>query len=458
MTKQPKDNSVNVGEIYSMEITGLTTEGKGVGRVEGMAVFVAGALPGERVLVRVLGKKRRYAWGEAIDMVTASAQRVMPRCPVAMQCGGCQLSHLDEAGQLAAKEDFVRQQLSRIGGVTGVEILPIIGADTVWGYRNRVYLHYDEVSHALGFFAPGSKRVVPISACSLASVQINQVIASLQQHIGDLREIVGLHHVLIKESNVDGRCLVAFLCEGTYQPDVKAHIDFLRQEDLPIASLWYNYGQKTPWDGYFSDQWQLVWGQEKLLVSLLGKQFRWGAKDFLQVNFCQTERLYGVAREMLAQLPVEVDYLWDIYCGIGTIGICLASPGQTVIGVEVVPEAVESAKENALLNQVEGHYFAGLCEEVLPSLLQEGAFAHQAVIAKSVAVLDPPRSGCEEAVLAAIAAAGFPYLVYISCHGASLARDVKRLEELGYRLESVQPVDLFPQTAHVENVCLFSRK
>lgn len=458
MTKQAKDNSINIGEVYPLDITGLTTEGKGVGRIEGMVVFAAGVLPGEHVLVRILGKKKRYAWGKTVEICNVSLQRVAPGCAYAGQCGGCQLSHLDYGAQLAAKEDFVRAQLARIGGVAETKILPIIGAEEQWSYRNRVYLHYDRASGTLGFFAPESKRIVPVSCCSLATEQMNRIIHCLQQQQDALKSMDGLRHILMKESNLDGSCLVAFLCEGPYQLDMKEQTAFLLQEDLPIVSLWYNYGKKSSWDGYFSEDWQLLYGEEKLAVSLMGKTFRWGAKDFLQVNFHQIGNLYGVARDMLRQLPIDVTYLWDIYCGIGTIGISLAVPGQTIVGIEVVPEAVESARENALLNGVTGRYFAGLCEDVLPSLLVKGPFSAEDVAAKSVVILDPPRSGCEEAVLHACAETGFPYLIYISCHGASLARDVKRLGELGYVLETVRPVDLFPQTAHVENVCLLSRK
>lgn len=458
MTKQVKDNSINIGEIYPLEITGLTAEGKGVGRIEGMAVFAAGALPGETVRVKILGKKKRYAWGEAVELITASPQRIVPSCRVSAQCGGCQLSHLAYTAQLSAKEDFVREQLSRIGGVTSMEILPIIGADAAWGYRNRVYLHYDQASGALGFFAAESKKMIPVSCCFLATEQMNKVINCLQRQKETLGFIKGLHHILIKEDNLDGSCLVAFLCEGPYQPDIQERVAFLLQENLPVVSLWYNYGKKSLWDSYFSEDWQRLYGEEKLTVSLMGKTFRWGARDFLQVNFCQTERLYSVARDMLRQLPIDVQYLWDIYCGIGTIGISLASSEQMVIGIEVVPEAVESARENAAENGVQGNYYVGLCEDILPKLLAKGDFAAKEVIAKSVAVLDPPRSGCEETVLAACAQAGFSYLIYISCHGASLARDVKRLADFGYALEAVQPVDLFPQTGHVENVCLFSHK
>lgn len=457
MREQTKDNAINIGQVYPLMVTGLTTEGKGVGRIDGMAVFAAGALPGEMVQVKILGKKKRYAWGEVVERITASPQRVMPSCPSSVQCGGCQLSHLAYGGQLTAKEDAVRQQLSRIGGVTEADILPIIGADEPWGYRNRVYLHYDKTSGGLGFFQPGSKRIAPISHCLLTTPNINEIIACLQQQDG-LVGMDGLRHVLIKESNIDGGCLVAFLCEGAYQPDMRERTAFLQRENLPITSLWYNYGKKTPWDGYFFQDFRLLYGEEKLSISLMDKSFRWGAKDFLQVNLQQTERLYAEAREILEQLPITVDYLWDIYCGIGTIGISLASPGQTVVGIEVVPEAVVSAKENALANGVRGHYFTGLCEEVLPKLLGQESFASPQAIRKSVAILDPPRSGCEESVLVSCAQAGFPYLIYISCHGASLARDAGRLGELGYQLKKVQPVDLFPQTSHVENVCFFSRK
>ena len=450
MTKEAKEQA----KEHSIEITGLTAEGKGVGRLDGMAVFVSGALPGEVARVRILGKKKRYAWGEAVSIERKSRERVSPPCNLAPCCGGCPLSHLSDSGQLVAKADFIREQLSRIGGVTDPAPLPIMGAAETWGYRNRVYLHYQDGE--LGFFAPESKKVIPVSHCFLTTPAINNLIACLQRQKSALGGIRGLSHILIKESNVDGSCLVAFLCQGEGQDDMRERTVFLKESGLPIAGVWYNYGKKSPWDGYFSEEWQLLYGAEKLTVSLMGRAFRWGAKDFLQVNFTQTEQLYGVAGKLLASLPINVNYIWDIYCGVGTIGICLASSDQAVIGIEVVAEAVASARENAAANNVKGYYYAGLCEDVLPKLLAEGDFAGGERAAKSVAVLDPPRSGCEERVLDTIAAAGFPYIIYISCHGASLARDMKYLLAKGYAPEVIQPVDLFPQTGHVECVCLLS--
>lgn len=448
MTKESKE--------YSIEITGLTTEGKGVGRLDGMAVFVPDVLPGEVVRVQVLGQKKRYAWGKALEIIQKSEERVTSPCPSAARCGGCQFGHLSYGGQLGAKADFIKEQINRIGGVTDPAPLPIISAEEGWGYRNRVYLHYQ--GGELGFFAAESKEIVPISQCLLTTSSINRIIACLQQQKSALGGIQGLRHILIKESNVDGSCLVAFLCQGERQNDIKEQTAFLWRASLPIAGVWYNYGKKSPWDGYFSEEWQLLHGAEKLTVSLMGRTFRWGAKDFLQVNFSQTEKLYGVAGKLLARLPIDVKYIWDIYCGVGTIGICLASPGQEVVGVEVVAEAVANAQENAAVNAVKGHYYAGLCEDVLPKLLARGNSAQWEMAAKSVAVLDPPRSGCEERVLDTIAAAGFPYIIYISCHGASLARDMKYLSLKGYGAEIIQPVDLFPQTGHVECVVLLSKE
>lgn len=447
MTKEPKENFI--------EITGLTTEGKGVGRLDGMAVFVPDVLPGEVVRVQVLGQKKRYAWGKALEIIQKSEERVTSPCPSAARCGGCQFGHLSYGGQLGAKVDFIKEQINRIGGITNPAPLPIISAAETWGYRNRVYLHYQ--GGELGFFAAESKEVVPISQCLLTTPGINEIIACLQRQKSALGGMQGLRHILIKESNVDGSCLVAFLCQGERQNDIEEQTAFLWRASLPVASIWYNYGKKSPWDGYFSEEWQLLHGTEKLTVSLMDRTFCWGAKDFLQVNFSQTEQLYGVAGKLLASLPIDVKYIWDIYCGVGTIGICLASSKQEVIGVEVIGEAVASARENAALNAVKGHYYEGLCEDILPKLLSEGNFTRAEMTANSVVVLDPPRSGCEERVLDTIAAAGFPYIIYISCHGASLARDMKYLSAKGYAPEIIQPIDLFPQTSHVECVVLLSK-
>lgn len=450
---EKKEAAVAIGKTYPVAITGLTAEGKGVGKICGMAVFVAGALPGEQVEAHITGKKKRYAWGEMVSLKNPSPQRVTPPCPYAGQCGGCSLSHLDYTGQLAAKEETITSQIQRIGGAAEVIPLPIIGANETFGYRNRVYLHYRDGK--LGFFAAETREIIPVCHCLLASPAINEIIAALQRHEAALKEIAGLRHILIKESNLTHRCAVAFLCQGEKQGDMKEKTAFLQQEQasLPLAGVWYNYGKKAPWSDYFSLQWQHLWGEETLAVSLMEKNFQWGINAFLQVNFAQTEKLYGVVKAMMEKIPTPIQTIWDIYCGIGAIGICLGGENQHVIGIESVAEAIVSARENARRNGVQADYLAGLCEDVLPRLVGEGKYD----VAASVAVLDPPRSGCDPQVLAACARAGFPYLIYVSCHGASLARDMKILAEKGYAPVEIQPVDLFPQTGHVECVVLLSK-
>ena len=462
---QKNINQVMADVVFQLDITDITKDGKGVGHWEGMAVFVTGALPGERILARITAKKKRYALGETVEILSPSPQRVVSSCPERDRCGGCSFSHLDYAGQQKAKAGHIQEEMGRIGGVTEVAPLPLLAAEEQWAYRNRIYLHYE--GGQLGFFSSGGKKIVSISHCRLATAGINQILAYLQQQKEKLAGISGLKHILIKESNVEQKCMVVFLCEGKKDPKILEKTAFLQESSLAIASLWYNYGKKTLWDGYFFTQWQHLQGEEKLPVRLMGREFLWGARDFLQVNFRQTEVLYGAAKQLLQSIDMPVSYLWDIYCGIGTIGIGLAEKDMGVVGIELVPEAVKSAGENSRSNGIPAYYFAGAAETLLPALLgaeppkhlgREGDLLYkelkkQQAIKTSVAILDPPRLGCEEPVLAACAQAGFPYIIYISCHGATLARDVKYLKEHGYRVRSFQPIDLFPQTGHCECIC-----
>ena len=433
-------------------IESLTNESQGVARVEGFAVFVVGALAGEEVKAHVIKVQPTYAIAKTIEILKPSPERVRPACPVFSQCGGCTLWHLSYPAQLRQKQQFVLDALTRLGGFASVPMQPIVGMEDPTRYRNKGSFPFGVVGNAavFGFFAERSHRLVPFSDCPIQDERIVDAarrVAAWANACGVpiYDETTGegqLRHVVAR-TTAEGELMVTVVTKGQLKKKDDL-LSFLEECD----SVWHNENPKLT-NVVFGDKFTLLSGSNTLTETIGDKHFAVSPQSFLQVNRVQTQVLYETAREFLAAKPTET--IVDAYCGVGTISLLLAGDCARVIGIEQVAPAIEDAKANAKANGItNAEFLCGNVEDVLPRLFAQGN-------AIDAIVLDPPRKGCEEAALAAIAKSSANRVVYVSCNPATLARDCKYLAEHGFSLSSVRPVDMFPQTCHVESVVLMSR-
>jgi 23S rRNA (uracil1939-C5)-methyltransferase len=447
------DIPVRVGETYEVEAVRLNDDGDGVAAVEGFTVFVPGLLPGERAKVTVQDVEKRFARG----IVTGELERVAPtreapRCRVFGDCGGCQLQHLSYDAQLQHKRDMVEQALKRLARLSDVPVLPTLGMSHPWRYRNQVQvpLAYDERKQRLvqGFFAVGSHRVVETDVCHLASTSmeetIRRVVGILQCDLGS--KAADAHHIVLRESRTTGEQLVV-LCtrSGTViDRDIAERI-----AELPRVVGVAQTVQPRPHGPIWGRTVESLAGSSHLTETIEGVEFLISARSFFQVNTSQAAKLYEKAVEF-AQVK-SGDVVLDAYCGTGTLTLLFARHAGRALGIELVPEAIADARRNADHNGIaNAEFVVGEVERVLPKRVQQGEHY-------DVAVVDPPRRGCHPNVLRALAEAKPRRIVYVSCNHATFARDARTLTDLGYHLEKVQPVDMFPQTSHVECVAALSR-
>lgn len=440
-------------DVVEMNITGLSHEGHGVGRVHGFALFVPGALPREQVRVKVVKVKKQYGYGKLLEILAASPDRTEPACPVYGRCGGCQLQHLDYAAQLHWKRQQVIDALERIGGLSSVPVHPTIGMERPWQYRNKaqVPVGLQDGRVVTGFYAPRSHRIVPFQQCGIQHPVAEMVLRIVRQWaeqrriaIYDEERHTGLlRHVVVRTGFATGEVMVILVTNGERLPHVRELTERLRQAVPGLASVVQNI-QPERTNVILGARSNVLWGRDVIYDELDGVRFAISARSFYQVNPVQTEVLYAKALEY-ADLSGRETVI-DAYCGIGTISLFLARRAQRVYGVEVVPEAVEDARRNAALNGMDNVTFvAGEAETIIPQWAEEGMRA-------DVIVVDPPRKGCDQRLLDAILTMAPRRLVYVSCNPATLARDLKYLAAHGYAVQEAQPVDMFPQTVHVECV------
>ncbi len=433
-------------------IESLSNEGQGVARVEGFTVFVVGALAGEEVKAHIIKVQSAYAIAKATEILTPSPDRVRPGCPVFTQCGGCTLWHLSYPAQLRQKQQWVQDALVRLGGFSDIPMQPIVGMEDPTRYRNKGSFPFGVVGNAavFGFFAERSHRLVPFSDCPIQDERIVDAarrVAAWANACGVpvYDETTGegqLRHVVAR-TTAEGELMVTVVTRGQLKKKDDL-LSFLEDCD----SVWHNENPKQT-NVVFGEKFTLLSGKPALTETIGEKRFSVSPQSFLQVNRIQTQELYETAREFLAAKSDET--VVDAYCGVGTISLFIAEDCARVVGIEQVAPAIEDAKANAAANGVtNAEFICGNVEDVLPRLLsREGGV--------SAIVLDPPRKGCEEAALEAIAKSTASRVVYVSCNPATLARDCKYLAFHGFTLSAVRPVDMFPQTCHVETVVLLTR-
>ncbi len=447
-------------ETVQAEITAISAEGNGVCRVEGMAVFVPGTAAGDRCEVRITKVLKKYAFGRLERLLSPAPCRVEPRCPVAKQCGGCVFQHIGYGEELRVKAQRVRDALDRIAGLPDLPLEPILPAPSPERYRNKCQLPVglDREGHlTLGFYAVHSHRIVDTAACLLQPEVFDRAAAAFRawhaesgETVYDEEKHVGaLRHLFLRVGETSGEVTVCVVANAK-QLREEARLIALMREDVPgLAGVLLNVNTART-NVVLGPETRVLWGKETVTDTLCGLEFEIAPHAFFQVNRAQAERLYEKAAEYAGLTGGET--LLDLYCGAGTIGLSMARRAKKVVGVEIVPAAVENARENARRNHIKNAEF----------LCADAAEAAKALLARGerpdVVVLDPPRKGCDEALVAAVAKMRPARVVYVSCDPATLARDLTRFAALGYRAEKAAPVDMFPRTAHVECVVKMDRK
>lgn len=500
---EPRQRGIRVtyqkNQIYTVKIEDIGTEGEGIGKIEGFSLFVKDALPGDVARVRLTKVKKNYAYARLEEVLTPSPDRVEPPCPFHRQCGGCQIQALSYKKQLAFKQAKVENNLVRIGGFSPELIRkimePVIGMDNPWHYRNKAQYPFGyskEGEIITGFYAGRTHSIIANTDCLLGAPENKEILEIIlehmkQHHVSAYREESGgglVRHVLIRKGFSSGELMVCIVLnrEKNFTEDgektgclesgrewIPAQDELLdklaRVKGMTSISVNFNH-EKT--NVIMGAETCTIWGKDKIqdemhLFRVEGENFvktdrsviyEISPRSFYQVNPVQAEKLYSTALSYAGLMGKET--VWDLYCGIGTISLFLAGEAGQVYGVEVIPEAIEDARENARKNGIaNAEFFAGKAEEVLPGFYERG---EGKMCRPDVIVVDPPRKGCDEVCLQTILKMQPEKVVYVSCDSATLARDLKILCGGGYALKRGRVCDQFCQGVHVETVVLLSRK
>lgn len=449
---------VKKNDQIELTIHDLGTEGQGIGRHEGYTLFVEGALPTEVVLITVIKVGKNFGVGKLVEILKASDNRVVEQCPIAKQCGGCSVQHLSYEGQLAFKHNKVAQLIQRIGKVEEANVLPTIGMVKPWHYRNKVQFPVRNVNGSIkiGYYAKRSHRIVETPTCYIQDRRNEEVREILltwmikndvsayneEKHQGHVR------HLVTRYAHATGHMQVTIVINNRKLKSV----DFLVAElskCVYIKSIALNINREKT-NVIMGKEMVQLYGEPYIVDSIGEVKFHISPQSFYQVNPIQTEKLYQKVLDYADLTGGET--VLDLYCGIGSISLFLAKKAKKVIGVEIVAEAIENARNNAALNQITNtEFYVGKAEEVIPRLYSQHG------ITADVAVVDPPRKGCDEKLLESIVEIGPKKLIYVSCDPGTLARDIAYLTEHGFNLHEVQPLDMFPQSTHVESVSILTK-
>lgn len=505
-----KKNVVGLQKDMELELTieDMGVDGEGIGKAEGVALFVKDAVLGDLVRVKIMKMKKNYGYARLLEVLKPSPYRVEPKCAYHRQCGGCQIQAVDYAQQLKFKENKVRNNLKRIGGFEVLEnaqdvseqvgenriiVNPVIGMEEPYFYRNKAQFPIGtdkEAKIVTGFYASRSHNIIPNRKCYLG-VEVNEkildiVISFMEEYgIPAYDEVTGkglVRHVLIRFGFTTKEIMVCLVVNGRKLPYAEI-LETRLGEVEGMTSITLNVNAKNT-NVILGEEVILLWGQEYITDYIGGIRYQISPLSFYQVNPVQTEKLYGTALEYAGLTGKET--VWDLYCGIGTISLFLAQKAKQVYGVEIVAPAIEDARNNARINGIENvEFFVGKAEEVLPEFYEKGMRSdkgrtegrkkgaeekglgdreqegdkvkREEMLHPDVIVVDPPRKGCDEKCLETIVKMKPERVVYVSCDSATLARDLKYLCGEGYEVKKVQPVDMFPHTGHVETVVLLSR-
>jgi 23S rRNA (uracil1939-C5)-methyltransferase len=445
------------GDTLELIVDDLAFGGEAVGRVDGYVMFVRGGVPGDRLRVTVTEARGRFGRGVIQEVLQASPDRVEPPCPYFGRCGGCRLQHIAYPAQLAFKERQVRECLTRLGGLPPFELRPIVAAPEVFGYRNKMEFTVAGAAAAIGLHAAERYDVVlDIERCLLQSDTMNTLLDEFRRQVRaralsvweQTTERGLLRFLTLREGRRTGQAMVNVVASAPDVATLMPVAEALRARVPATASVLLNVNAKKASVAVGSEE-HLLLGRDQITETLSGVEFAVSANSFFQTNTVQAERLFALVAEACALDGSET--LMDLYSGTGAISLLLARRARHVYGIELADAAVADAIRNARANRIDNCTFlAGEVRHVLPTLVRDGVRA-------SVVVADPPRAGFHPKALAALAALAPARIVYVSCNPSTLARDVGELVRQGYRLEWVQPVDMFPQTPHIEAVARLTR-
>lgn len=453
-------------------IDSMGAEGEGIGHMDGYTLFVKDAVEGDKVLVKVMKAKKSYGYARMLKLIESSIYRTEPRCGIARQCGGCQLQHVSYEKQLLYKEDKVRNCLMRIGGFEVVpdgetetinpdtiKMEPIIGMEEPYYYRNKTQFPVGmnkEGRVVTGFYAARSHSIIETTDCMIQARENKELLTIVRDFLKEFQISTydetahkGLvRHILTRVGFKTGEIMVCLIINGNKLPYEEVLVERLSQ--VPnMTSICLNINKEKT-NVILGDKVCTLWGKSYITDYIGDIKFHISPLSFFQVNPMQTEKLYEQVAEY-AKLTGE-ETLWDLYCGIGTISLFLANKVKQVYGVEIVPQAIEDAKNNSTINGINNaEFYVGAAEEIVPRKYREEG------IHADVIVVDPPRKGCAQSLLDTIVAMEPARVVYVSCDPATLARDLKYLAEHGYQPKKARPVDMFGQSSHVETVVLLEK-
>lgn len=446
-------------DIYEAEIIDYTAEGSGVCKINNIAVFVPNTAVGDMCEVRIVKTGKKFAYGRLERIIRPSADRIEPDCVIFNKCGGCTFRHISYEAELRFKQKRVTDALTRIGGVSGDIVMPIVGAECADGYRNKAQLPVTKDSTGrirVGFFAPRSHRVIPLDECALQSPVFNKAAGIFVEWANSESNTVydeishsgAIRHLYLRHAKKTDELMVCIVANSDRLNGEEKLVNMLREglENLKTVVLNINKEKTNVITGKES---RVLYGDGYITDELCGLRFRISPLSFYQVNRDQAERLYGIAAEQASLKKGE--RLLDMYCGTGTIGLSMADRAGALTGVEIIPQAIEDAKKNAERNGIENAEF--ICGDAAKAAAQLKARGETA----DCIIVDPPRKGCDSALIGTIEEISPKRVVYVSCDPATLARDIKLFEEKGYKAEKAIPVDMFPRTVHVETVVLMSR-
>lgn len=447
---------VEKNKEYIFDIISQGYEGEGIAKIEGYPIFIEGALTGEKVKVKIVKVKKNFAYGKLIEIIDNSSNREIPKCEYYKRCGGCSIQHMNYDSQLDFKWERVKDCISKIGGLSKELVKYPLGMEDPMRYRNKVQLPIGKVNGklAIGFYAQRSHDIINLESCLIQDEIADKVSEITRKWMnkyniepatvdGRFYEKGLVRHVMIRKGFTTNEVMIVLVTLKEKVQHLEEFVEEIRSNIDGITSIVQNINIKNT-NVILGEKCITLWGKD-IIDDYIGEfKFNISPLSFFQVNPIQTQVLYDKALEYAELTGAET--VFDAYCGTGTITLFLSKKAKKVYGVEIVEPAIENANKNAVNNNVDNsEFFVGKSEEVIPALIEQG-------IVPDVIVVDPPRKGCDTKLLESIGKAKPKRVVYVSCDPSTLARDLKILEEQGYKTKVVQPVDMFPHTSHIENV------
>lgn len=451
--------SVELSKNDKIELTidALTSEGSGVGRYNGLAVFVRGTVPQDKIIAHIIKRSKNYAIGIIDKILQPSPERIESDCPYSKKCGGCSFRHMTYDEELKYKKSRVQDALNRIGHLD-IEVDEIIGADDLSHYRNKAQYPVDISDGEMfaGFYAYKSHRIIPCADCKLQPAEFEKGLEAFakwieSENITSYNEQTGkglLRHIYFRKGFATGEVMACAVINGNSIPNGELLVSLLREKVDGLTSVAVNINKEKT-NVILGKETSIIWGEKYIRDSLLGKNFLISPNSFYQVNHNQCEKLYAKAKAFAGLTGTET--VLDLYCGVGTIGLTMAENVKQLVGIEIIPQAIENAKENAKINHITNAQF--ICADA-----PKGAeILKKQGVNPDIIILDPPRKGCEKSLFDTIEQLSPKKIVYVSCDSATLARDLAILKEKGYEVKKVSAVDMFPRTPHVECVTLIEK-